>query len=88
MPAVNGQEAGYTLDRLPVHHGATQRQPCILALTARVNLEMPINLTCMHLGGGMKPEYPERTCTPHTERPQSGFEPATLLLTTTSLCSL
>jgi len=37
--------------------------------------------------GGMKPEYPERThaytgrtCKLHTERPQPGIEPGTLLL--------
>jgi len=39
------------------------------------------------LGGGRKPEYPERTPAYmgrtyklHTDRPQPGFEPGTLLL--------
>jgi len=32
-----------------------------LTLTPRDNLESPINLTCMFLDGGRKPEYPERT---------------------------
>jgi len=41
----------------------------------------------MFLGGGRKLEYLERahaymgrTCKPHIERPQLGFEPGTLLL--------
>jgi len=41
----------------------------------------------MFLEGGRKPEYPERThaytgriCKLHTERPQPGVEPGTLLL--------
>ena len=51
------------------------------------HLESPINITCMFLGGGRKPEYPERThtytgrtCKRHTERPQLRFKPGTLLL--------
>jgi len=61
-PAVIGQEAGYTLDRSPVHHRATQRQMTqTTTLTLKDNLESPINLTCMILDGGRKPEYPERT---------------------------
>ena len=36
-------------------------KPCTLTVTARVNLKSPINLTCMFLDGGRKPEYPERT---------------------------
>ena len=53
----------------------------------RTILETPINPTCMFLDGGRKPEYPEkthaytgRTCKLHTERPQPGVEPGTLLL--------
>jgi len=53
----------------------------------RTILESPINLTCMFLDGGRKPEYPERThgytgrtCKLHTERPQLGVEPGTLSL--------
>ena len=38
-----GKRQGYTLDRSPVHHGATQR------LTGRVSLESPINLLCVFL---------------------------------------
>jgi len=84
IPAVIGREAGYTLDRSPVHHRATQRQTTSRSLL-RTILESPINLTCMFLDGGGKPEYPERThantgrtCSLHTERPQPGVEPGTL----------
>jgi len=45
--AVIRREAGFTLDRSPVHHRATQRQTRqITTLTPRDNLESPINLTC------------------------------------------
>jgi len=63
------------------------KQPHTLTLTLKDNLESPINLTCMFLDGGRKPEYPERTlaytgrtCKLHTERPQPGVEPGTFLL--------
>jgi len=53
----------------------------------RNNLETSINITCMFLDGGRKPEYPERaqahmgrTCKLHAERPQLGSEPGSLLL--------
>ena len=52
----------------------------------RTILESPINLTCMFLDSGRKPEYPERThaytgrTCEHTERPQEGLEPGTFLL--------
>jgi len=62
----------------PVHHRATQRQ---MRHTTHArsegwfNFETLINLTCMFLDGGRKPEYPERThaytgrtCQLHTER--------------------
>jgi len=56
-------------------------------LTPKENLESPINLTCMLLDSGRKPEYLERThaytgrtCKLHTERPQVGIEPGTLSL--------
>jgi len=39
-------------------HG--DKQPSTLTLTPRVDLESPVNLSCMFLGGGRKPEYPER----------------------------
>jgi len=89
IPAVIGRKAGYTLDRLPVHHRATQRQTTThtLTLTPKDNLESPINLTCMFLDSGRKLDYPERThtytgrtCKLHTERPQAGIEPGTLSL--------
>ena len=68
-------------ERGGVHPGQTR-----CTLTPRYNL--PINLsTCMFLDGGRKLEYPERihthtgrTCKLHTECPQLGFEPGTLLL--------
>jgi len=63
------------------------KQPHTLTLTPKDNLESPVNLTCMFLDGGRKPEYPERThaytgrtCKLHTERPQPGVEPGTLFL--------
>jgi len=60
IPAVIGREAGYTLDRSPVHHRAIQRQ-------TRHNYA-PINLKLMFLDRGRKPEYPQRThaCTGRT----------------------
>ena len=61
------------------------RQPFTLTFTPTGNLESTINLTCMSLDCGRKPEYPEkthantgRTCKLHTEGPQVRFEPATL----------
>ncbi|KAK3515479.1 hypothetical protein QTP70_023002, partial [Hemibagrus guttatus] len=48
------------------------------------NLEMPINLQCMSLDWGRKPEYPEetrdtgRTCKLHTHMADAGIEPPTL----------
>jgi len=98
-PSCLGQEAGHTLDMLPVHHRATQRSTrettVQLTLTTRVNLESPINLTYMFLGGRGKSEYPERThaytvktCKLHTAGPSrdSNMEPscceATVLTTT------
>ena len=61
------------------HRDKRDKQPHMLILTPKDNLESPINLTCMFLDGGRKPEYPER-CKLHTERPQVGIEPGTLLL--------
>jgi len=62
IPAATGQEARYTLDRLPVHHRATKRETsCTLTHTPRDNL--PINLTCMpNMRQQLKRKYPERTC--------------------------
>ena len=60
------------------------KQPLTPTFTPTGNLEPPINLTCMFLDCGRKPEYPEethastgRTCKLHTERPQPRFEPGT-----------
>jgi len=81
-PIAAATETGYTLDKSPVHHRAS-----MVTLTPVDNLESPIDLIGMFLDGGRKPEYPERTQTNtgrtyklHTERPQLGFEPGTLLL--------
>ena len=72
IPAVIGQEAEYTLNRSPVPH----KQPSTLTLTPRVNVESQMNLTCMFLDGGRKPEYPEiprihgeNMQTPHRKAP-------------------
>ena len=70
IPAVIGREAGYTLDRSPVHHRATRQTT---THTPRTILETLISLTCMFLDGGRKPEYPERnlrrrTCKLHTRK--------------------
>ena len=40
-------------------HG--DKQPSTLTVTPMVNLESPINLVCMFLDSGRKPEYPEST---------------------------
>ncbi|MEQ2285616.1 hypothetical protein AMECASPLE_033795 [Ameca splendens] len=55
---------GYTLDRLPVHHRATQIQRTnnhANTLIPKSNLERPLNLTVMFLDCGRKLEYQERT---------------------------
>ncbi|MED6245809.1 hypothetical protein ATANTOWER_008532 [Ataeniobius toweri] len=83
---VYGREAGYTLDRSPVHHRATQRHTGQTTrhtpFTPKGNVERPINLTVMFLNCGRKPEYPERihactgrTCKLHAERPPAGTGP-------------
>jgi len=67
----SGHQAENTLDRLQVHHRATQRQTTThtLTLTPKDNL----------MEDGRMLEYPERThtytgraCKLHTERPQGG----------------
>ena len=74
IPAVIGREAGYILDRLPVHHRATERQTRRTTmhhtLSPMDNLETPINLICMFLEeAGVPRENPcihrEDMQTPH-----------------------
>ena len=87
IPAVIRREAGYTLDRAPVHH--REKKSCMLTLTPRVNLESPINLTYKFLGCGGKPVIQrEPTCTwgEHANSMQKGgaflpgFEQVTLIM--------
>ena len=82
-PDVIAWQAGNNLDRSPVHHRPTERQTTVqLTFTPTDNLDSPINLTCMCLDGGRKPEYPERshtytgrTCRLHTERTSRELNP-------------
>lgn len=62
-------EAGCILERSIIALTLSNRQPFRLTVTPMTNLELPINLTCVPLHGGRKPEYPEgihtakgRTC--------------------------
>ena len=62
--------------------GLTHKQPFTLTFTPTGNLESIINLTCMSLDCGRKPEYSQRThantrrtCKLHTERPAPIREP-------------
>jgi len=80
------------------HRDKWDKQPPTLTLTPRVNLETPINLKCMFLDGGRKPEYPERNHIhgknmqpPHRKGPSwdSNHEPScceATVLTKSSLC--
>ncbi|KAK3522943.1 hypothetical protein QTP86_009741 [Hemibagrus guttatus] len=47
---------------------------------------MPINLQCMSLDWGMKPEYPEKTPKTVMEIPFSGFELLFVVLAVTVFC--
>ena len=83
IPAVIEQEAGYTPTGGKSIAGPHRE---INNHTHRINLESPLNLTCMFFNSGRKLEYPERTHTCMgrtskllTERSQPGFEPRTLL---------
>ncbi|KAK3506896.1 hypothetical protein QTP70_031033, partial [Hemibagrus guttatus] len=58
-----GIKAGYTLDGVPTHrraHTHTHSHSLTQSHTTD-NLEMPINIPCMSLDWGRKPEYPEET---------------------------
>ncbi|XP_053502224.1 fibrinogen like 1B isoform X3 [Ictalurus furcatus] len=72
LPGSIGHKAGYTLDRVPIHHRARSH--------TTDNLEMPISLQRMSLEWERKLEYPEETpaATDCSElfdrlRPESGF---------------
>ncbi|KAK3560083.1 hypothetical protein QTP86_033805, partial [Hemibagrus guttatus] len=78
--SISGIKAGYTLDRVPTHHRAHT-----LSFTHTTdNLEMPIDLQCMSLNWGRKPEYLKGTPEARGEHANSshtaeaGIEPPTL----------
>ncbi|KAK3548716.1 hypothetical protein QTP70_017267, partial [Hemibagrus guttatus] len=88
LGGARGIKAGYTLDSVPTHHRAhTHTHTHSHSLTqshTTDNLEMPINLPCMSLNWGRKPEYPEETPEARGEHANSthtaeaGIEPPTL----------
>ncbi|KAK3511060.1 hypothetical protein QTP70_030099, partial [Hemibagrus guttatus] len=55
-----GIKAGYTLDGVPTHRRAHTHSHSLTQSHTTDNLEMPINLQCMSLDRGRKPEYPLR----------------------------
>ncbi|KAK3559181.1 hypothetical protein QTP86_005085 [Hemibagrus guttatus] len=73
-----GIKAGCTLDGVPTHRRAHTHS------RTTDNLEMPINLPCMSLDRGRKPEYPEETPEAwgehanSTHTAEAGIEPPTL----------
>ncbi|KAK3565899.1 hypothetical protein QTP86_020310, partial [Hemibagrus guttatus] len=56
-----GIKAGYTLDGVPTHRRAHTHSHSLTQSHTTDNLETPINLQCMSLDRGRKPEYPEET---------------------------
>ena len=79
---------GWVLEHIPASLGKRQTRQNNIETNSHAHsllksiLETPLNITCMFLDGGTRPEYPERThtytgrtCKLHTERPQPGFEP-------------
>ncbi|KAK3533789.1 hypothetical protein QTP70_027348, partial [Hemibagrus guttatus] len=79
-----GIKAGYTLDRVRTHRRAHTLSYSLTQSHTTDNLEMPINLQCMSLDRGRKPEYPEETPKARGEHANSthtaeaGIEPPTL----------
>ncbi|KAK3562423.1 hypothetical protein QTP86_034065, partial [Hemibagrus guttatus] len=81
-----GIKAGYTLDGVPTHHSAHTHSHSLTQSYTTDNLEMPINLPCMSLDWGRKPEYPEETPeargehanSTHTPTAEAGIKPPTL----------
>ncbi|XP_061626644.1 protein Asterix isoform X1 [Phyllopteryx taeniolatus] len=67
IPAIFGREAGYTLNWSPANHSTAHinKQPFTFSPTG--NLESSMNLPCMLLGCGRKPEYLEKTQTPRRQ---------------------
>ncbi|XP_054611110.1 dnaJ homolog subfamily B member 13 isoform X3 [Dunckerocampus dactyliophorus] len=73
IPTDFGQEAGYTLDWSPANRRPhIDKQSFTLTFIPMDNLESPMNLTCMVLECGRKPEYLDKT---HAEMPKRRFEP-------------
>lgn len=75
-PAVMGKETGYNPDRLQIYYRAnTERHGQLFTLTVTftptTNLESSINLTCLCLDCGRKPEVPEEKSPRHEENIQS-----------------
>ncbi|KAK3526464.1 hypothetical protein QTP70_027729, partial [Hemibagrus guttatus] len=77
-------KAGYTLDRVPTHRRAHTHSHSLTQSHTTDNLEMSINLQCMSLDRGRKPEYTEETPEARGEHANSthtaeaGIEPPTL----------
>ncbi|KAF4081126.1 hypothetical protein AMELA_G00157870 [Ameiurus melas] len=61
VPGSIRYKAGYTLDRMPVHRRAQSHTHSQTHSYTTDNLDTPINLPCMTLYWGRKPEYPEET---------------------------
>ncbi|KAK3532585.1 hypothetical protein QTP86_024166 [Hemibagrus guttatus] len=75
----SGIKAGYTLDGVPTHRRAHTHSHSLTQSHTTDNLEMPINLPCMSLDQGRKPEHPEETPEARGEHmAEAGIEPPTL----------
>ncbi|KAK3542796.1 hypothetical protein QTP70_002997 [Hemibagrus guttatus] len=94
-----GIKAGYTLDGVPTHRRAHTHSHSLTQSHTTDNLEMPINLQCMSLDWGRKPEYPEEAPEAwgkhanSTHMAEAGIEPPTchntllMLMKTEARCS-